>query len=97
MTNRTISLFNTFLMLILIIFWGSSFVVVKIALDEGLTPIAIATFRFLIAGGLFLLALLLKKNGERTYNLLVKRKTACPLQKLDKIVIGQTGGLRCVL
>jgi len=76
MTNRTISLFNTFLMLILIIFWGSSFVVVKIALDEGLTPIAIATFRFLIAGGLFLLALLLKKNGERTYNLLVKRKHA---------------------
>lgn len=76
MTNRTISIFNTFLMLILIIFWGSSFVVVKIALDEGLTPIAIATFRFLIAGGLFLVALLLKKNRKRNYTLLVKRKDA---------------------
>jgi drug/metabolite transporter (DMT)-like permease len=76
MTNRTISIFNTFLMLILIIFWGSSFVVVKIALDEGLTPIAIATFRFLIAGGLFLAVLLLNKNRERNYNLLVKRKDA---------------------
>lgn len=76
MTNRTISLFNTFLMLILIIFWGSSFVVVKIALDEGLTPIAIATFRFLIAGGLFLLALLLKKNRERNYKLLLEGKDA---------------------
>lgn len=74
MTNRTISLFNTFLMIILIIFWGSSFVIVKIALDEGLTPIAIATFRFLIAGGLFLAVLLLKKNRERNYNLLVERK-----------------------
>ena len=76
MTNRAISLFNTFLMLILIIFWGSSFVIVKIALNEGLTPIAIATFRFLIAGGLFLVVLLLKKIRERNCNLLVKRKDA---------------------
>jgi drug/metabolite transporter (DMT)-like permease len=74
MTNRTISLFNTFLMIILIIFWGSSFVVVKIALNEGLTPIAIATFRFLIAGGLFLAMLLLKESRVQNYNLLVKRK-----------------------
>ncbi len=63
-------------MLILIIFWGSSFVVVKIALNEGLTPIAIATFRFLIAGGLFLVALLLKKNRERNYKLLLEGKDA---------------------
>jgi drug/metabolite transporter (DMT)-like permease len=76
MTSRVISIFNTFLMLILIVFWGSSFVVVKIALGEGLTPIAIATFRFLVAGGLFLVALVLKKNRERNYNLLVKRKDA---------------------
>jgi drug/metabolite transporter (DMT)-like permease len=76
MTTGTISSFNTFLMLILIIFWGSSFVVVKIALKEGLTPIAIATFRFLIAGGLFLAVLLLKKIRERNCNLLVKRKDA---------------------
>ena len=74
MTTRTISLFNTVLMLILIILWGGSFVVVKIALIEGLTPVAIATFRFLIAGGLFLAALLFKKNRERNYRLLVERK-----------------------
>jgi drug/metabolite transporter (DMT)-like permease len=66
-------------MLTLIIFWGSSFVVVKVALNEGLTPIAIATFRFLIAGGLFLAALLLKKNRKRNYKLLVKRKDVSTL------------------
>jgi len=79
MTTRIISLFNTFLMLTLIIFWGSSFVVVKIALSEGLTPIAIATFRFLIAGGLFLATLLFKKNRKQNYKLLVERKDATTL------------------
>jgi drug/metabolite transporter (DMT)-like permease len=49
-------------------------VVVKIALDEGLTPVAIATFRFLIAAGLFLATLLFKKNIERDYRLLVEKK-----------------------
>ncbi|HMK94922.1 MAG TPA: EamA family transporter [Candidatus Limnocylindrales bacterium] len=48
-------------MLCLIIFWGSSFVVVKTLLSQGLTPIAIATFRFLVAGALFLVALLVQK------------------------------------
>jgi len=72
-TTRTISLFNTLLMLTLIIFWGSSFVVVEIALGEGLTPVAIATFRFLIAGGLFLATLLFKKNRERDYRLVEKK------------------------
>ena len=48
-------------MLCLIIFWGSSFVVVKTLLLQGLTPIAIATFRFLVAGALFLLSLLVQK------------------------------------
>ena len=48
-------------MLCLIIFWGSSFVVVKALLLQGLTPIAIATFRFLVAGALFLAALLVQK------------------------------------
>jgi len=66
-------------MLTLIIFWGSSFVVVKIALSEGLTPIAIATFRFLIAGGLFLATLLFKKNRKQNYKLLVERKDATTL------------------
>jgi drug/metabolite transporter (DMT)-like permease len=74
MTTRTMSLFHTLLMLTLITFWGSSFVVVKIALDEGLTPVAIATFRFLIAAGLFLATLLFKKNIERDYRLLVEKK-----------------------
>jgi drug/metabolite transporter (DMT)-like permease len=61
-------------MLTLILFWGSSFVVVKIALGEGLTPISIATFRFLIAGGLFLMAILIEKKIKRNYRLLVKKK-----------------------
>jgi len=74
MTTRTISLFNALLMLTLIIFWGSSFVVVKIALGEGLTPIAIATFRFLIAGGLFLVALSLRKTREQDYKLLIEKR-----------------------
>lgn len=63
-------------MLILIILWGSSFVVVKIALREGLTPVAIATFRFLIAGGLFVVALSFKKSREPDYRLLVDKKDA---------------------
>ena len=51
MATRTISPLNTVLMLCLITFWGSSFVVVKATLGEGLTPVAVATFRFLMAGG----------------------------------------------
>lgn len=67
MNTQTISRFNAFLMLVLILFWGSSFVIVKVALREGLTPIAIATFRFLIAGALFLIALTIKKiRGNHT-------------------------------
>ncbi len=76
MTTRTIGSFNTLLMLTLIIFWGSSFVVVKIALREGLTPIAIATFRFLIAGALFLFSLFVKKSRQQEYRLLVEKKDA---------------------
>ena len=73
MTTRVISPFHAFLMLVLITFWGSSFVVVKATLREGLTPIGIATFRFLAAGGLFLLSLLLSKLRNRDYSLLVER------------------------
>jgi len=62
MTPRTIRFFDVFLMLVLIVFWGSSFVVVKLALREGLTPVALATFRFLVAGGLFLVILLFHKS-----------------------------------
>jgi hypothetical protein len=52
---------------------GGSFVVVKIALREGLTPIAVATFRFLIAGGLFLITILIEKKIRRNYKLLVEK------------------------
>ena len=63
-------------MLSLVIFWGSSFVVVKIVLLEGLTPVAIATFRFLVAGALFLAALLFKRVRRRSYSLLFEKKDA---------------------
>lgn len=79
MTNRTISLSNAFLMLTLIIFWGSSFIVVNIALEEGLSPIAIATFRFLVAGVLFIAVLLFKKNREQNYRLAVEKKDTLTL------------------
>jgi drug/metabolite transporter (DMT)-like permease len=61
-------------MLFLITFWGSSFVVVKAILGEDLTPIAIATFRFLLAGGLFLIVLFLNGIKNRNYRILVKRE-----------------------
>ena len=74
MEEKAISPFSIILMLSLITFWGSSFVVVKTVLREGLTPIAIATFRFLIAGGLFLIVLLLNRIRNRNYRILVERK-----------------------
>jgi len=85
MKTRTISPLNALLMLTLIIFWGSSSVVVKIALREGLTPIPIATFRFLIASALFLVALLFKKNRDRDYTLFVKKKDAPTLLLLASL------------
>lgn len=74
MASKLISPFNAFLMLCLITFWGSSFVVVKITLNEGLTPVAIATFRFLIASAMFLAVLLINKSVNRTYTLVVDKK-----------------------
>jgi len=72
MAARPVGLFDALLLAILIVFWGGSFVVVKFALWEGLTPFAIATFRFLVAGALFLLALLVEKVLNRNYNLKVE-------------------------
>jgi len=63
-----------FLMLVLILFWGSSFVVVKVMLEAGLTPVAIATFRFLIAGVLFVVVLLVSKVRNRSHKLLIARR-----------------------
>ena len=74
MEMRQISLSNVILMLFLITFWGSSFVVVKAIIGETLTPIAIATFRFLTAGGLFLIVLFLNKIRNRNYRIRVERK-----------------------
>jgi len=74
MAATTIKPFYVFLMLVLILFWGSSFVVVKVALTEGLTPIAIATFRFLLAGALFVIALLYNKTRNKRYRLGVDKK-----------------------
>jgi drug/metabolite transporter (DMT)-like permease len=71
MENEAVSHISVLLMLVLVFFWGGSFVVVKIALQEGLTPIALATFRFLIAGCLFVLVLLLKRTRRNDYRLLV--------------------------
>lgn len=74
MAARSISPFQAFLMLMLIVFWGSSFVVVKQVLGNGLTPIAIATFRFLTAGGFFLIALFAKRSMNRDYRLTIQRR-----------------------
>ena len=72
MAGRTISSFNAALMLCLITFWGSSFVVVEAMLNEGLTPVAIATFRFLVAGALFVTVLIINKIRNPNYAVLVK-------------------------
>jgi drug/metabolite transporter (DMT)-like permease len=79
MAARVMSPFNAFLMLLLITFWGSSFVVVKAILREGLTPIAIATFRFLIAGTLFLLVLSLNKLRNPDYPVLIEKSDVATL------------------
>ncbi len=64
MAIRALSITNALLLAALIVFWGSSFVVVKIALAEGLTPVSIATYRFLLAGGLFILTFVIRGKRE---------------------------------
>jgi drug/metabolite transporter (DMT)-like permease len=86
MTTRSVGLFDALLLVVLIVFWGSSFVVVKFALWEGLTPFAIATFRFLVAGALFLLALLVEKARNRNYSLKVEWRDVSVL-----VFLGLTG------
>jgi drug/metabolite transporter (DMT)-like permease len=86
MGARAIGKADVLLMSCLIVFWGSSFVVVKEAMREGLTPVAVATFRFLIAGALFLFALLLTGGRRRSGRVLVERKDAPTL-----LVLALTG------
>ncbi len=64
MVTRALSVTNALLLVALIVFWGSSFVVVKIALAEGLTPVSIATYRFLLAGGLFVLTFAFRRKRK---------------------------------
>ena len=68
--------FSLFLMSILTFFWGSSFVVVKLGLSEGLTPVATATYRFLIAGALFTALGLLK--GKLSTHMLARHMKDLP-------------------
>jgi drug/metabolite transporter (DMT)-like permease len=82
MVSSSISPFQAVLMVLLIIFWGSSFVVVKVLLGDGLSPIAVATFRFLVAGVLFLIALLAKKRFSPNYKIRVERKDMLTLLAL---------------
>jgi len=86
MAASPIRAFHVLLMLVLILFWGSSFVVVKVALKEGLTPISIATFRFLVAGALFILSLLYTKANSRSYRLAVDKSDVLTL-----LVLALTG------
>jgi drug/metabolite transporter (DMT)-like permease len=74
MTLRAISLVNIALMLVLIFVWGSSFVVVKWVLQDNITPIAIATFRFLVASAFFVGAVALIKFRKKQYRVFVDRK-----------------------
>ena len=64
MATRTLDVTNALLLATLIVFWGSSFVVVKMALAQGLTPVSIATYRFLLAGGLFVLTLVFRRKRK---------------------------------
>jgi drug/metabolite transporter (DMT)-like permease len=73
MATRAISPVNAVLMLCLITFWGSSFVVVKVVLQEGVSPIAVATYRFLTAGALFAAALIVHRCLDRDCTVLVER------------------------
>jgi len=86
MATKSPNLLDVSLLVVLIVFWGSSFVVVKLVLLEGLTPFAIATFRFLVAGALFLLALLVEKVRNRNYSLKVELRDVSVL-----IFLGLTG------
>jgi drug/metabolite transporter (DMT)-like permease len=74
MTSKAISPVNVALMIILILVWGSSFVVVKWVLQYNITPVAIATFRFLVAGAFFVVAVSLIKFRNRKYRVFVEWK-----------------------
>jgi drug/metabolite transporter (DMT)-like permease len=74
MASKAITPTNIALMIILILVWGSSFVVVKWVLQDEITPIAIATFRFIVAGAFFIGVLALIKFRKPQYKVHVERK-----------------------
>jgi len=74
MATRAIGVTDALLLVVLIVFWGSSFVVVKMVLGQGLTPVSIATYRFLLAGGLFVLALVLVKRRKPESKMLIEMR-----------------------
>ena len=74
MTSKAISPVNIALMIVLILVWGSSFVVVKWVLEDNITPIAIATFRFLVAGAIFVVSVALIKLRKKQYRVFVEWK-----------------------
>ena len=74
MEKQNISLTNAILMILLITFWGSSFVIVKAILKEGLSPIAVATFRFLLAGILFLIVVIINRIKNPKYTTIIEKK-----------------------
>jgi len=53
-----------------------------VLLGDGLSPIAVATFRFLVAGAFFLIALFAKKRVSPDYKLSVERKDLLTLLAL---------------
>jgi len=87
MATRALSVNNALLLVALIVFWGSSFVVVKIALAEGLTPVSIATYRFLLAGGLFILTFVFRGKRES------KLKTSVDVRDLPVFVFLALSGI----
>jgi drug/metabolite transporter (DMT)-like permease len=74
MATRALSVTDALLLVVLIVFWGSSFVVVKMVLGQGLTPVSIATYRFLLAGGLFVLALVFRRRRKSESKMLIEMR-----------------------
>jgi drug/metabolite transporter (DMT)-like permease len=72
MATRPLGVTDALLLIVLIVFWGSSFVVVKLVLGQGLTPVSIATYRFLLSGALFVLALVLNRMRKSQSKMLIE-------------------------
>lgn len=62
------------LLLCVAFFWGSAYVVAKALLQSGFAPIAVATFRFVLAGALSGVMMLFNKIFDARYRVFVERK-----------------------